>query len=83
MIEAQAIAERVGARLRMNVEERIEFVLRVGAHRTSMLQDLESGKPMEIDAIIGSVQEMGGIVGIETPFIDALVALVRQWRIAG
>ena len=78
MIEAQAIAERVGARFAMDVDERIQFVLRVGAHRTSMLQDLESGKPMEIGAIIGSVQEMGGIVGVRTPFIDALVALVSQ-----
>ena len=78
MVEAQAVAERVGARFRMNVEERIEFVRRVGAHRTSMLQDLEAGKVLEIGAIIGSVQEMGRIVGVKTPFIDALLGLVQQ-----
>ena len=78
MLEAQAIAERVGARIPMNVDERIEFARRVGAHRTSMLQDLEAGKALEIGAIIGSVREMGEITGVETPFIDALLALVRQ-----
>ena len=78
MLEAQAVAERVGAKLSMNVDERIEFARRVGAHRTSMLQDLEAGKTLEIGAIIGSVQEMGEITGVETPFIDALLALVQQ-----
>ncbi len=78
MVETQVVAERAGARLPMSVDQRLEFARRVGAHRTSMLQDLEAGKDLEIGAIIGSVQEMGRIVGVETPFIDALLALVRQ-----
>ena len=78
MIESREVAERAGARLAMTVDERIEFVGRVGAHRTSMLQDLEAGKPLEIDAILGSVRELGGIVGVRTPHLDLLWALVRQ-----
>lgn len=51
---------------------------RVGAHRTSMLQDLEAGRAMEIDALVTAVEEMGRIIGVETPFIDAVLALVQQ-----
>ncbi len=78
MVEAQTVGERVGARFRMGVDERMDMLARVGAHRTSMLQDLEAGKRMEIDAVVGVVREIGEIVGIETPRIDSLLALVRQ-----
>jgi 2-dehydropantoate 2-reductase len=77
MLEAQAIAETVGVRFRVDVERRIEGARKVGAHKTSMLQDLERGRPMEIDALIASVQEMGRIVGLPTPTIDTVLALVR------
>lgn len=78
MLEAQQVAERLGARFRVDVERRIDGAAKVGAHRTSMLQDLESGKPMEIDALVTAVQEMGRIVGVKTPTLDAVLALVQQ-----
>jgi 2-dehydropantoate 2-reductase len=84
MIEAKAIAELLGARFRVDIERRIDGAARVGPHRTSMLQDLDRGRPMEIDALVGAVQEMGRLVGIETPTIDAVLALVKQRaRVAG
>ena len=78
MLEAQQIGERLGASFRVDVERRISGAAKVGAHRTSMLQDLEAGKPMEIDALVTAVQEMGRIVGVETPFIDTGLALIQQ-----
>ncbi|KAB2856024.1 MAG: hypothetical protein F9K43_27495, partial [Bauldia sp.] len=50
----------------------------IGAHKTSMLQDLERGRPMEIDALVTVVQELGRLTGIATPAIDLVLALVRQ-----
>jgi len=50
----------------------------VGAHRTSMLQDLEKGRPLEIDAMLTAVQELGRLTEVETPFIDAVLGLVQQ-----
>lgn len=78
MLEAQAIAERLGVRLGIGVDKRIEGAASVGAHKTSMLQDLERGRPMEIDALVTVVQEMGRLAEVPTPFIDAVLALVRQ-----
>jgi 2-dehydropantoate 2-reductase len=66
------------------VERRIDAAGEVGAHRTSMLQDLEAGRPMEIDALVTAVQELGGLTGTPTPAIDAVLALVRlRARTAG
>jgi len=78
MAEAQTIAERLGAKMRVDIERRIDGAAKVGAHRTSMLQDLEAGKAMEIDAIVTAVQEMGRITGVATPAIDTVLALVQQ-----
>ena len=78
MLEGQAIGEALGVRFAVDVEKRINGAVDVGAHKTSMLQDLERGRPMEIDALVAAVQEMGRMVGIETPYIDAVLALVRQ-----
>ena len=78
MIEAQAVASALGEQFRIDVDQRIDGAARVGAHRTSMLQDLERGRPMEIDAIVGAVGELGRLTGVATPSIDALYALVRQ-----
>jgi 2-dehydropantoate 2-reductase len=78
MLEAQAIGEKLGATFKVDVERRINGAARVGAHRTSMLQDLEAGKALELDALLSSVQEMGRLVGVETPFIDAVLALAKQ-----
>jgi 2-dehydropantoate 2-reductase len=84
MLEAQTIAESFGINFRVDVERRIEGARKIGAHKTSMLQDLERGRPMEIDPLVTVVQEMGRLTGIPTPSIDAVLALVAQRaRIAG
>ena len=84
MLETQAIAETFGVQFRVDVERRIEGARKVGAHKTSMLQDLERGRPMEIDPLVTVVQEMGRLTGIPTPALDAVLALVAQRaRIAG
>ncbi|EKX57099.1 2-dehydropantoate 2-reductase [Rhodobacter sp. AKP1] len=77
MLEAQAIAERLGVKFPIDVERRIDGGAAVGAHRTSMLQDLEAGRPMEIEALVGSVAELGRILNLPTPTIDTVLALVR------
>jgi 2-dehydropantoate 2-reductase len=78
MTEAAEIALRLGASFRVGMERRIDGAAKVGAHRTSMLQDLERGRAMEIDALVTAVQEMGRIVGVPTPTIDLVLALVQQ-----
>ncbi len=84
MLEAQAIGEKLGVRFRVDVDKRIDGAAAVGAHRTSMLQDLENGRPMEIDALVTAVQEMGRMVDVPTPAIDVVLALVQQrGRVAG
>ncbi|MEM8554752.1 MAG: 2-dehydropantoate 2-reductase [Pseudomonadota bacterium] len=76
MVEAQAIAESLGVKFPIDVDKRIAGGAAVGAHKTSMLQDLEAGRPMEIDALLGSVQELGRLTGTPTPTIDTVLALV-------
>jgi 2-dehydropantoate 2-reductase len=78
MTEAQEIASRFGVTFRVSIERRVNGAARVGAHRTSMLQDLESGRPLEIDALLTSVQEMGRLAGVDTPYIDTVLGLVQQ-----
>jgi 2-dehydropantoate 2-reductase len=78
MLEARAVGERLGARFAMSVEKRIEAAAEVGAHKTSMLQDLERGRPLEIDALVGAVIELARRVGLPTPTIDIVHALVMQ-----
>ncbi|SNS99660.1 2-dehydropantoate 2-reductase [Tropicimonas sediminicola] len=77
MVEAQAIGEALGVRFPIEVDRRIDAGAEVGAHRTSMLQDLELGRPMEIDALVASVQELGRLVDLPTPMIDTILALVQ------
>jgi len=84
MLEAQAIGEKLGVRFGVDMEQRIAGAAAVGAHKTSMLQDLERGRSMEIDALLTVVQEMGRLVEVETPTIDVVLPLVQQRaRIAG
>jgi 2-dehydropantoate 2-reductase len=78
MTEAQEIAEEFGIKFRVDVERRIEGARKVGAHKTSMLQDLERGRPMEIDPLVTAVQEMGRLAHFPTPTIDTVLALVAQ-----
>tara|TARA_B110000263_G_scaffold245212_1_gene254425 strand:- start:5092 stop:5805 length:714 start_codon:yes stop_codon:yes gene_type:complete len=77
MLEAQEIAEKLGVKFPIDVERRIDGGAAVGAHRTSMLQDLDAGRPMEIDALIGSVQELGHLTKTPTPTIDTVLALTK------
>ncbi|TVP72102.1 MAG: 2-dehydropantoate 2-reductase [Rhodobacteraceae bacterium] len=77
MIEAQTVAEKLGVKFPIDVDRRIEGGAAVGAHRTSMLQDLEAGRPMEIDALVSAVQELGQLTEIPTPTIDTVLALIR------
>jgi 2-dehydropantoate 2-reductase len=78
MLEGQQVGEALGARFPIEVDRRIDGAGQVGAHRTSMLQDLESGRPMEIDALVGIVGELGRLVDVPTPTIDAVYALVKR-----
>ena len=78
MHEAQLVAEALGVRFAISVDRRIEGAAEVGAHKTSMLQDLERGRPMEIDALLGSVVELGALVGQQMPVCEAVLALVRE-----
>ncbi len=78
MLEAQAIGEKLGVRFGVDVDRRIDGAAKVGPHKTSMLQDLERGRTMEIDALVTVVQEMGRLTEVPTPTIDLVLALVQQ-----
>ncbi|MFD1987248.1 2-dehydropantoate 2-reductase [Mesorhizobium newzealandense] len=78
MLEAQAIGESLGVRFPIAVDRRIKGAGDVGEHKTSMLQDLERGRPMEIDALVTAVQELGRLTDKPTPTIDAVLTLVRR-----
>ena len=84
MLEAQEIAEKLGVKFPIDVDRRIEGGAAVGAHRTSMWQDLDMGRPMEIDALVGSVKELGRITDTPTPTIDVVLGLIQmRGKIAG
>lgn len=84
MLEAQTVAEKLGVKFPIDVDRRIKGGAEVGAHRTSMLQDLDAGRPMEIDALVGSVQELGRVTETPTPTIDTVLALTQlRGRTAG
>lgn len=84
MVEAQAIAEKLGIKFPIDVDRRIDGGAAVGAHRTSMWQDLDAGRPMEIDALVSSVCELGRLTDTPTPTIDTVLALIRlRARTAG
>jgi len=84
MEEAERIARRIGVHFRVDIERRINGAAGVGPHRTSMLQDLEKGRIIELDALLGAVQEMARMVDVETPHIDTVLAITEQMgRVAG
>jgi 2-dehydropantoate 2-reductase len=84
MLEGQAVAEALGVRFAIGVDKRITGAAEVGAHKTSMLQDLEHKRPMEIDALLGAVVELGALVSAPTPTCEHILALVRERaRLAG
>jgi 2-dehydropantoate 2-reductase len=77
MTEAQTIAEKLGIAFRRTIEERVAGAEAVGAHKTSMLQDSLAGRPMEVDAVIGAVTELGRITQSRCPTIDSIYACVN------
>jgi len=84
MAEAMRVGEALGVRFDMEIEERLQAAERIGPFKTSMLQDLERGRPMEIDALLGAAAEIGDLLGIETPLIDTVRALtIHRARLAG
>jgi len=84
MEEAQTVGERLGAKFAISIDKRIDGAGEVGEHKTSMLQDLERGRPIEIDALLGAVVELAELSGTSTPLCSAILALVRERaRLAG
>jgi 2-dehydropantoate 2-reductase len=77
MTEAEAIATKLGIAMRVGIERRIAGAERVGAHKTSMLQDVERARPLEIEALVGAVAELGRLTKTPTPHIDAVYACTR------
>ena len=77
MREAQAVANKLGIEFRVTLDKRIAGAEKVGKHKTSMLQDIEAGRAPEIDALVGSVVELGRLTGTPTPHIDTVYALVK------
>jgi len=77
MAEAQAVAGQLGITFRVSIERRIAGAEKVGAHKTSMLQDIEAGREPEIEALVGSVAELARLTETPTPCIDAVYALTR------
>jgi 2-dehydropantoate 2-reductase len=74
MGEAQRVAEALGVRFKITLEQRLAGAEAVGAHKTSMLQDVENGRALELQALVGAVVELGRITGVPTPTIDAIFA---------
>jgi 2-dehydropantoate 2-reductase len=77
MREAQTVAEKLGVVFKVSLDKRIAGAQAVGAHKTSMLQDVENGRALELNALVGSVVELGRITGTPTPTIDAIYAVTR------
>ena len=77
MREAQAVAHKLGIEFRVSLEKRIAGAEKVGKHKTSMLQDIEAGRAPEIDALVGTVVELGRLTDTPTPHIDTVYALVK------
>jgi 2-dehydropantoate 2-reductase len=76
MEEVQIIGEKLGVHFPVSLEKRLDGAEAVGKHKTSMLQDVESGKPLELEALVGSVLELGRLTGTPTPHLTAVHALV-------
>jgi 2-dehydropantoate 2-reductase len=84
MLEAREIGARIGIPIDQQPEDRHAVTRKLGAFKTSMLQDMEAGKPLELDALLTVVKELGVLTGVATPFTDALLGLSRlQARVRG
>jgi 2-dehydropantoate 2-reductase len=78
MVEGMAVGEAYGAKFLVTLEERFAMARKLGSAKISMLQDMERGRPLELDAIVGAVTELGRRVGVATPAIDGVEALIRE-----
>jgi 2-dehydropantoate 2-reductase len=79
MREAQQIGNRIGCPIAETPEDRSTVTRKLGAFTTSMLQDAQAGRGLELDALVGAVREIGAIVEVPTPAVDALYGLTRLW----
>ena len=77
MLEAKEIGARMGIHIDQQAEDRHAVTLKLGAFKTSMLQDVEAGKAVELDALVTAVKELGELTAVPTPFTDALLGLAR------
>jgi 2-dehydropantoate 2-reductase len=77
MLEAKAIGEKIGIPIAQQPEDRHQVTLKLGAFKTSMLQDAEAGRAVELDALVSSVKEIGQMLNMPTPWTDALLGLAR------
>ena len=77
MLEAREIGVRIGIPIAQQPEDRHQVTRKLGAFKPSMLQDVEAGKPVELDALVTVVQELGALTGVPTPFTNALLGLAR------
>ena len=78
MEEMQTVGEALGVAFHQKIADRVAGTRKVSGHKTSTLQDLEAGRPMEVDGITGAVVELGRLIGVETPMIDLTYTLLRQ-----
>ena len=77
MAEAESVAGKLGIDIGVSIEQRLEGAEKVGHHKTSMLQDVEAGRPMELEAIVGAVAELGNKMGLSLPYTNAVYACVK------
>ena len=78
MEEASLIINQLGIKLKISIDQRIEGAAKVGAHKTSMLQDYEKGKELELDSLVVSIKEIGNLLSIKTPTIDKILYEVEK-----
>lgn len=77
MAEAESVAGKLGIDIGVSIEQRLEGAQKVGHHKTSMLQDVETGRPMELEAIVGAVVELGNKMGLSLPYTNSVYACVK------
>ncbi len=77
MSEVAGVANKLGMELAVSIEQRIEGAAKIGEHKTSMLQDLEAGRPMELEAIVGAVLEIGEKLGLAMPYTRTVYACTK------
>jgi 2-dehydropantoate 2-reductase len=78
MLEAQAVAEKLGIEMPISIDQRMAGAGKVGAHKTSMLQDLEAGRPLELEAVVGAVVELGERLGVPLPATRVVYACAKM-----